>query len=244
MVYRSLRIGLLSVFTSALIAACGPDMETAAAQAPAQGPSQSPAPTPAAPIASAPLPAAPAPTNRAPSVSGTPASSITTGSHYSFTPTATDADGDALTWSISGKPAAARFDTVTGALTWTPDEPGTWSNIRITVTDSKGASASLAAFSVAVTSPAPSGTAALSWTSPSQYTDGTPLPASDLTGFVIYTGTSDSALKPVAEVDGRTTSFVVGNLAAGTHYFAVTAVASSGAESTFSAVGQKTISTL
>src|SRR5690606_20087169 len=121
---------------------------------------------------------------------------------------------------------------------------GTWSNIRITVTDSKGASSSLAPFSIAVSAVAPSGTAALRWTSPTQYTDGTALPASDLTGYRIYAGTSASSLTRLAEVDGRTTSFVVNNLAAGTHYFAVTAVASSGAESTFSAVGQKTIATL
>src|SRR5690606_15017455 len=132
MVYRSLRIGLLSVFTSALIAACGPDMETAAVQAPTQGPSQSPAPPPAL---STPPPA-PAPANLAPIVSGTPSPTITTGSSYSFTPTATDADGDALTWSISGKPENAEFSPATGTLTWTPDKPGTWSNIRITVTDS------------------------------------------------------------------------------------------------------------
>src|SRR5690606_15994096 len=125
-----------------------------------------------------------------------------------------------------------------------PDEPGTWPDIRITVTDSKGAATSLAAFSIVVSPAAVSGSAALSWTPPAQYTDGTALPASDLTGFVIYSGTNAGSLQRVAEVDGRTTSFMVGNLAPGTHYFAVTAIAAGGVESTFSAVGQKTIATL
>lgn len=242
MVYRSLRIGLLSLVTSALVAACGPDMGTAPVQAPVQGPSHNPAPPPAVPTS--PTAPAPLPANRTPTVSGTPATTVTAGSSYSFNPTASDADGDSLVWSISGKPPAATFSTATGALTWTPDAPGTWPDIRITVTDSKGASASLAAFSVNVRAPAVSGSASLSWTSPNQYTDGTPLRASDLTGFVIYSGTNASSLQRVAEVDGRTTSFMVGNLAPGTHYFAVTAIAAGGVESTFSAVGQKTIATL
>jgi hypothetical protein len=231
--HRNLRSGLFPVVISVWIAGCGPDMGTV--KVPAQGPSEVPTPT---------TPTSPAPLNRTPMVSGTPATSVSTGANYSFTPAATDADGDALVWSISGKPADAVFSPATGSLTWTPDQPGTWSNIRITVTDSKGSSASLAPFSIEVLAVAPSGSASLSWTSPSQYTDGSLLPASDLSGFAIYSGTSTNALHRVAEVDGRTTSFVVGNLGAGTHYFAVTAIASSGAESAFSSIGQKTISAL
>lgn len=242
MVYRSLHIGFLSLATSVLVAGCGPDIGTAPVQAPAKNPSQATSPPPTAPtIPSAPSADSP---NRIPTVSGTPATSATVGSRYTFTPTASDADGDALVWSISDKPPAATFSTTTGALTWTPDTPGVWSNIRVSVTDSKGASASLATFSINVQAPAASGSAALSWTSPSQYTDGSPLLASDLTGFAIYSGTNADSLLRLAEVDGRTNSFIVDNLAPGTHYFAVTAIAVGGAESSFSAVGQKTIPTL
>lgn len=228
MVHRSLRIGFLSVFTSALVAGCGPEMGVPVTRAPAEEPSQSPPPSPP-------------PVNRAPSVSGTPSSTVASGNDYRFTPTAADADGDALVWSISGKPVDATFSAATGTLSWTPGEAGTWPNIRISVTDDNGASASLPAFSIVVSSAAQTGSAALSWTSPSQYTDGSSLPAADLAAYRIYSGTTSASLNRLAEVDSLTTSFVAGSLAPGTHYFAVTAVTSSGTESTFSEVGTKTI---
>lgn len=179
--------------------------------------------------------------NRAPQVSGTPSTTATVSSAYAFSPTATDPDGDALTWSISGKPADATFSTTTGRLTWTPATVGTAQNIVISVTDSKGASASLPAFSISVTAASAAGSASLSWDAPVQYTDGTSLPGSALSAYRIYHGTSAGSLSSVAEVDSATTSFVVNNLGSGTHYFAVTAVTSGGAESGYSAVGSKAI---
>jgi hypothetical protein len=179
--------------------------------------------------------------NRAPTISGAPTTTATVGTSYAFSPAASDPDGDSLTWSISGKPAGAAFSVATGALTWTPTAAGTWANIVITVTDSKGSAASLPAFVIAVAAPAPQGMAALAWSAPTQYTDGSAMPAGDLAGFRIYHGTSATQLSRVAEVDGLTTTFTVRNLAAGAHYFAVTTVAASGIESTFSGVGSKTI---
>jgi hypothetical protein len=163
------------------------------------------------------------------------------GQAYTFSPTATDADGDTLTWSISGKPTDATFSTTSGRLTWTPTAAGTAQNIVITVTDSKGAAASLPAFSITVTATPAAGSASLSWDAPVQYVDGSSLPGSALAWYRIYHGTSASSLTSVAEVDSATTSFVVNNLSSGTHYFAVTAVTTAGAESGYSAVGSKTI---
>jgi len=92
-----------------------------------------------------------APANRVPTISGTPPSSVVAGQLYSFTPTAADADGDALTFSIQNKPSWANFSTATGALTGTPTVANsTYSNIRITVSDGKS-SASTNAFSITVT---------------------------------------------------------------------------------------------
>ena len=68
----------------------------------------------------------------------------------------------------------------------------------------------------------------MSWTAPSQYTDGSPLPAGELTGFRIYRGTSASNLTVFVEVDSRTTSFSVVALASRKKYFAVTALAAGG----------------
>lgn len=100
------------------------------------------------------------PPNKAPTISGTPATTATVGTAYSFRPTAADADGDTLGYSVQNLPAWAQFSTSTGRLSGTPTTAGTSSNIVISVTDGK-ASASLAAFSIvvsgstAVTAPPP-----------------------------------------------------------------------------------------
>lgn len=180
--------------------------------------------------------------NRPPVVSGSPPGSATVGSPYSFTPTGSDPDGDTLTWSITNKPSAANFSVTSGRLSWTPTSAGNWSNIVIKATDSKGASASLPAFSITATTSTPStGSAALSWQAPTQYTNGSSLSASSITAYRIYRGSSAGSLGRIAEVDGRTTQFSVQDLPRGTHYFAVTAVTTAGAESGFSAIGSKTI---
>jgi hypothetical protein len=89
--------------------------------------------------------------NRAPVISGTPATSVTAGQAYDFTPTASDPDGQALTFSITNKPSWATFSTSTGRLSGTPAsaDVGTDSGIVITVSDGS-LTASLPAFSITV----------------------------------------------------------------------------------------------
>ncbi|SNY49496.1 autotransporter-associated beta strand repeat-containing protein [Arsukibacterium tuosuense] len=89
--------------------------------------------------------------NAAPTITGTPATSVNQDEAYSFTPTATDADEDTLTFSIVNKPLWAAFDTATGALTGTPakDDVGTTSGIVISVSDGE-LSAALPAFNLQV----------------------------------------------------------------------------------------------
>jgi len=91
------------------------------------------------------------PPNNAPTISGTPATSVTTGQTYSLTPTASDADGDALSFSIVNQPAWASFSSSTGRLSGTPTSTsaGEYIDIRISVSDGQ-ASASLAPFSILV----------------------------------------------------------------------------------------------
>lgn len=179
--------------------------------------------------------------NRPPTVAGTPPGTAQVGVAYSFKPTATDPDGDQLSWSITGKPDGAVFSTSTGELNWTPTREGRWQDIVITVTDSAGASASLRAFSISVAPAAATGSARLSWTPPSQYSDGSPMPASEIGAYRIYHGSSPSSLTRIAEVGAATTQFTVEDLARGTHYFAVTTVTANGIESDFSQTGSKTI---
>ena len=75
-------------------------------------------------------------TNRAPVLAPIGAKSGAEGSLLTFTVAATDADGDALTYSASGLPAGANFDAGTRTFSWTPgyDQAGPYS-VTVTVTD-------------------------------------------------------------------------------------------------------------
>jgi len=85
--------------------------------------------------------------NRAPSISGTPPTTATVGRAYSFTPTASDPDGQVLKFSINWKPAWASFSKTTGRLSGTPPRARTWSTLIISVSDGQ-VSRSLPAFSI------------------------------------------------------------------------------------------------
>lgn len=181
------------------------------------------------------------PVNSAPVISGTPPASVTVGNAYAFTPKASDADGNMLSFSVSNKPAWVVFSTATGSMTGSPTsaQAGTYSGIGISVSDGTS-TASLPAFTITVNQAAVAGTAALSWSAPTQNTDGTAL--TDLAGFKVYHGTSATALNDVVELQGAAwSSYTYPQLAPGTHYFAVSAYTSAGAESTLSAVGSKLI---
>ena len=172
-----------------------------------------------------------------PTISGSPSLSDLVGQAYSFVPTTTNPGGGTLGFSITNKPAWATFSTVTGALAGTPSsaQAGPYSNILISVSNGK-ASASLAAFSITVTT----GSATVSWTAPTQNTNGTPL--TDLAGYTISYGSSPSSLTQTIQLaNPSATSYVVSNLSPGTYYFAVAAYATDGTQSVESPVGSKTI---
>jgi hypothetical protein len=85
------------------------------------------------------------------------------------------------------------------------------------------------------------GSAKISWVIPTTNTDGSKL--TDLAGFNVHFGTSQSALSQVLAVTSPTaTSATVPALASGTWYFSVRAVNSNKVESSDSNVAQKTIS--
>ena len=75
--------------------------------------------------------------NRPPTISGTPPTTATVGTAYSFTPTASDPDGGTLTFAIANRPSWATFSTTTGRLAGTPAAAnvGTFANIVISVSD-------------------------------------------------------------------------------------------------------------
>jgi hypothetical protein len=181
-------------------------------------------------------------TNTAPTITGTPGTSGKVGTAYSFTPTARDANGDALSFSIQNKPTWAAFSTSSGLLSGTPSATGTHSGIIISVSDGK-ASAALAPFAIVVSSAASGGTigsASLSWTPPTRNTDGSTL--TNLAGYRITYGTSASALsKTITVSNPGISSYVVDSLASGTWYFAIKAYTSTGTESSTSSVASKSI---
>ena len=159
---------------------------------------------------------------------------------YNFLPTAADADGDTLAFSIDNKPDWATFNTSTGRLSGTPAaaDVGTYSNIAISVSDGHDSTA-LSPFAVAVNDIA-NGRATLSWTAPTENTDGSML--SNLSGYRIRYGTNANALTNTIVIENASvTTYVVEDLAPATWYFAVTAVNSTGAESTYSNVANKAI---
>lgn len=176
-------------------------------------------------------------------LTGTPATSVTVGQNYVFQPTVSAGAG-AVTFQIQGKPTWAAFNATTGALTGTPAvaNVGTSSGITITATNGSG-SASIGPFAIVVNaqpaSPA-TGSATLSWTAPTENTDGTPL--TNLAGYHIYYGTTAGAwTSTITILEATETSYVVSGLAPGTYYFAVVAFNSDGIDSADSNMGTKTI---
>ena len=115
------------------------------------------------------------PTNTPPTISGTPATTAAVDAQYAFTPTATDPDGNTLTYGIANRPSWATFNTTTGRLSGTPTSAnvGSYGNILITVSDGQ-ASAQLPAFALTVSKTAPANRApVISGTPPTSVTQGT-----------------------------------------------------------------------
>lgn len=186
------------------------------------------------------VPSPPPAANNAPVISGNPPPSVKVGDAYAFTPNASDADGDALTFSATNIPSWASFDSSTGRISGVPTlgNIGTFTNIQISVSDGS-ASASLASFSVEVTQTATASTT-LSWTAPTLNEDGTAL--TDLAGYKIYYGTASGSYTNQIRIDNPSIStYVVENLTPGTYYFAATSLNASGVESRYSGEAVKTL---
>jgi hypothetical protein len=180
--------------------------------------------------------------NSAPTIQGSPSASVAAGQAYSFQPTASDPDGDALTFSVTGLPAWAAFNTSTGKISGTPSaaDVATYSNIRVTVSDGKGGSASTAMFAITVTDLG-TGSVTLSWTPPTQNDDGSAL--TNLAGYEVHYGKDQANLdRSVRLTNPSLNTFVVDSLTSGTWFFAISSINSTGTSSVLSNVASKTIS--
>jgi len=172
-------------------------------------------------------------TNGAPTISGNPATAVRMGEAYAFTPSASDPEGDTLTFSVQNMPRWAAFEAATGELSGSPTlgDVGTYNGVTISVSDGQS-SASLSAYSITVNQVS-LGSATLSWTAPTQNEDGSPL--TDLAGFKIYYGTNTGSYSTSIRIDNPgIATYVVENLTPTTYYFVSTAFNASGVESAFS----------
>lgn len=172
--------------------------------------------------------------NRAPVISGQPPSSIAVGEAFSFTPKASDPDGDTLTFSVQNRPGWLSFNSRTGRLSGTPSAAhiGNWTDIRLRVSDGK-ATASLSPFDVRVDQTG-QGAVTLMWAPPTQREDGTALRA--LAGYRILLGRSSGQFDRVINVsNGGIASYTVSGLSSGTWYLALKAYDTDGLTSRQSA---------
>jgi len=213
------RLPALATFCAAVLTACGGDDGPAANLTPSSGKKSG---------------------NSPPQLTGAPHTVVLQGTPYSFAPSANDADGHALTFSIENPPRWATFNANTGSLTGTPSpaDVGQYSDIRISVSDGQS-TVSLAPFQVTVTAVA-TGAVTLSWLPPTQNTDGTPL--ANLRGYRVYWGTTEGTyLSSTTLENPGLASYVVEQLTPGRWFFVVTAISVAGAESGFSNVGTTTV---
>ena len=179
-------------------------------------------------------------TNMAPEISGIAPTTVNAGQVYSFTPNASDSDGDALAFSISGLPLWASFDAETGRVSGTPAQAdvGTYNAISMAVTDGQ-ATDSLAAFSITVHAFS-LGSATLNWIAPTENEDGSTL--TDLAGYKVYWGTSAGSYPYSTTIDNASvTTYVVENLSPGAYEFVTTSFNLSGVESRYSDLATKVI---
>jgi len=177
--------------------------------------------------------------NSAPTISGTPATSVLVEQEYSFTPSATDANGDSLTFSVQAEPDWLAINSTTGRLSGTPgmENVGTYSGIVVSVSDAS-VSASLPEFSLDVVQNA-NGSVTLMWVAPTQNTDGSTV---DLAAYKFYFGTSPGSYSNQVRVDSPgITSYVLGNLSPATYYIVATAINSDDVESDMSNVTTVTV---
>ncbi|MEJ2452536.1 MAG: putative Ig domain-containing protein [Candidatus Thiodiazotropha sp.] len=177
--------------------------------------------------------------NQPPEISGSPQTTVQVGEAYTFTPASSDADGDTLSFTAVNLPTWASFDNQSGTLSGTPDtqDVGSYSGIEILVSDGE-ASTSLTPFTLVVeaTQSTPPSTT-LTWTAPSTRSDGTPISLSEISGYRIYVGDTETSMTAVVDINDHTvTEYTLTDLSAGDHYFSITAYDIDGNESGLSNV--------
>lgn len=149
--------------------------------------------------------------NSAPKISGRPSRIAVAGTTWSFTPSATDSDGDSLTFKIANRPNWARFNSENGQLSGEPSDSdeGLHSNIQISVSDGD-AFADLPAFGVIVKN---------STSNSSPTIAGTPQISAVIGQPYAFTPTAD-------DIDGDSLTFAIANQPSWANFDAATGMLS------------------
>jgi len=180
------------------------------------------------------------PSNNAPTIAAASSNYARVGSPYDFQPTASDPEGDKLTFSSENLPNWATLDPATGRITGTPssNDVGAYESIVIAVADASH-SVKTDAFTITVLSTA-AGYATLNWEAPVTKVNGSPL--DDLAGYRIMYGRSADDLDRSVFIDGaQVRSYEFAELEGGIWYFAVVAVNANGLEGPPSTAAMKSI---
>jgi hypothetical protein len=196
-----------------------------------------PAPAPGSEPAPAPAPAG----NSAPTITAAN-STARVGSAFSFQPSASDADGDALTFTAENLPPWASIDSTTGKVTGMPaaSDVGEYESISIAVADAAHKAAT-EPFTITVTADAAgSGVASLQWSQPVSKVDGSVL--DDLAGYrIAYGRTAEDLDHSIFISNPAQTTYDFATLDSGTWYFAVMAVNANGLEGPPTPTAEKSI---
>ncbi|MEJ2620381.1 MAG: fibronectin type III domain-containing protein [Candidatus Thiodiazotropha sp.] len=146
-----------------------------------------------------------------------------------------------LTWNSTNAESCTASGDWSGSkdLSGTETIDGLTGDRQFTLTCSNAYGSVSDSVDVTITSSS-NGTALLSWTPPTQNTDGSAL--TDLTGYIIYYGTASNNYTETVNIDNPgITSYQIDNLSAADWYFVITAVNSSNVESVYSSEVSKTI---
>jgi hypothetical protein len=166
------------------------------------------------------------------------------GSSYTYQPSASDPEGDALRFTAENLPSWASIDSTTGRISGTPgpDDAGAYESIVITVADATR-STETSPFTINVIAGdanASTGVASLRWEPPATKVDGSPL--DDLAGYrILYGRRSDDLDRSVYIDDPSATGFEFSTLSPGLWYFAVVGVNAAGLEGPPTIVATKSI---
>jgi len=97
----------------------------------------------------------PVPTNQTPIITSTPITTATVGAAYSYNVTATDPDGNTLTFSLTINPIGMTINSTTGLINWTPATSGNY-NVTVEVSDNGSPVKSITqSFTIQVGQPGP-----------------------------------------------------------------------------------------